>query len=349
MKSNVSKQGLQAEMLYGDDSKVGLKEFVTSPRFKEKPISSGHSTTYWLGLTIDHERLFDALQDEWLRPIPPANGLLVAINSYADDKDATEQEYLVRLRIKLNLDKLPKLTVAILRDGIWTQCNLNEIENTDTAMYWPGVLPTFAISQLTVSTREESVRLVGMTRHVSNVELPDVPILVDQDWDDVWNSTLSPPENSYALKTPAEEDSLRGAIAMALWAVPRIDPWLDLLKSCFSNDRSTLSDLAADVAAEWWSIPPWGKWSVEHQPSDDQESLWWAANETFRKRLASESVRPRETAELIAKAAIRRVSATEKDNVNAWLNETRRIYAPKKQFKWTSGRPVLWGRQYSLS
>ena len=34
--------------------------------------------TLWLGLVTDHRRLFDALQDGWLRPLEPLAGVLLA-------------------------------------------------------------------------------------------------------------------------------------------------------------------------------------------------------------------------------------------------------------------------------
>ena len=130
-----------------------------------------------------------------------------------------------------------------------------ELESTDEALYWPGPLPAFAISRISVSTEEERRRLIGIAAAVSNVDLTASPLQVDSSSemkiDDAPSEVLRP------LIVPEDEDAIHGALSMALWAVPRIGPWLDLLVACLASDPAGLSRTADAVGAEWWRSPPW--------------------------------------------------------------------------------------------
>ena len=58
---------------------------------------------------------------------------------------------------------------------------IGEFEATDAALYWPGALPAFAFSGISVSTEEERQRLEGMAQNVSNVDLTATSLGVDAD------------------------------------------------------------------------------------------------------------------------------------------------------------------------
>lgn len=112
-----------------------------------------------------------------------------------------------------------------------------------------------------VASEEERARLVGLARQVSNVPLP--PVVV--------RATLEPaatapaaavPEwhgEEHAVRFPAAYDSIRGAAAMCWWAVPRVDPWLDLLCASFGTDGALLRSRAEAVHATWWTRAPWSQ------------------------------------------------------------------------------------------
>lgn len=280
----------------------------------------------WLGLSTDNRRLFDALQDGWLRPLQSDPGLLVGVGAYARDESAVQISHRIPVRIRLNVAKLPALEVAVFRRGEWMRSNLGQVALSDaTLLSWPGVLPTFAISELAVSTEEERTRLIGLARHFSNIDMPDVPIAVRVGDDEVDRPPTAPPPTACWLTIPPHEDAIRGAMNMAFWAVPRIDPWLAILTESLSFDHTRLPDLADDVNASWWQFPPWAQFSGEAKPSGLQDCLWLATVEIFSTHPVNRGLRVRELADEIASGTLRYGGSAYKNETATWLQSTHRI------------------------
>ena len=185
-------------------------------------------------------------------------------------------------RVKLDRKALPALDVAVFRDGRWTTAAIQDIRPSDQTVYWPGVLPTFAVSQLTVSTEEERSRLLQMTRITSNLDLREVPVYVGAATDEILEPSISPPELAPQLKVPDSEDAIHGALSMAVWGVPRIAPWMDLLIASLGSHRERLAVSAQAVEAPWWRFPPWRHSTDVGCLSCPQECLWLAAIDVFR-------------------------------------------------------------------
>ena len=287
----------------------------------------------WLGLVTDHRRLFDALQDGWLRPLDQPAGILVGIGRYASERNTTSASHPVLVRMKLDVAKLPDLEVDVFREGRWTPSRLNALESSDEVLHWPGALPTFAISDLLVSTGEERVRLTGMARRISNVELPEDVVGIDVEC----GKTIEPDvplsgiEVLTKIDVPGGEDAIHGAMSMAMWAVPRIDPWLDLLVASLDPERTRLPDLAGKVEAGWWRFPPWRRRLDKPQPLNLHDSslddcLWLASLDVFSRRPDESRVGPRELAERIADTASRFDRAAKHGGgISTWLRATCRI------------------------
>ena len=277
---------------------------------------------------MDHRRLFDALQDGWLRPLEPSAGVLVGIGKYASEQSSASASHPISVRMKLDVAKLPTLDVNALRGGRWTSSHLDALESSDEALYWPGVLPTFAVSDLLVSTEEERVRLTGMARRVSNVELPEEMVRVDAGSGDTFDLDVPLPEVPPRLDVPSGEDAIHGAMSMAVWAVPRIDPWLDVLTASMASDQTRLPDMAAKVDAKWWQFPPWRWRSDNSQPLNLHDSslddrLWLASLDVFSRRPDESRAGPHELAEQIADAASRFDRPVKVDDgVSVWLRAT---------------------------
>ena len=284
--------------------------------------------TLWLGLVTDHRRLFDALQDGWLRPLEPLAGVLLGVGKYAPERRPVSASHPILVRMKLDVSKLPALDANVFREGRWTPAHLNALESSDKALYWPGVLPTFAISDLLVSTEEERVRLRGMARRVSNVELPEEVVRIDTGSGETFELDVPLPEVPSKLDVPGGEDAIHGAMTMAVWAIPRIDPWLAVLTASLASDRTRLPELAAKVEARWWRFPPWIRPSDDLRPLDLHDPrlndcLWLASVDVFRRRATENRVGPREFAEQIADAASRFDRAAKFDEeISAWLRAT---------------------------
>lgn len=282
---------------------MGSEDLTSVPQYKKM---FDVQASRWLGLAIaDHRRLLEALQDDWLLPSSGA-GFFLGIGTYAKEQDVAKSKHPISIRIKLDVTKLPELEVLVLRDEQWTKnLSLSAIAQTDTALYWPGALPTFAISGLAVGSEEERVRLTGLAGSFSNVELPDVLLTVCAVDETI--ALPTPPEKPSTLTIPREVDPLRGAMSMAAWAVPKIQPWLDLLVKGLANYRNSDSDsqqlaqLANKVEACWWRFLPWVRQS-DAQPENLHDRFWLAALNVFRARSLDGGAPPRELATQIAKA-----------------------------------------------
>lgn len=120
---------------------------------------------------------------------------------------------------------------------------------------------------------------------------------------------------------PETYDAMRGAVCMALWAVPRIDPWLDLLTETLSIRPQRLSDAAKAVDASWWRFPPWMR-STDASPSGPQEHLWLAASTVFK---SANCGRASDTVDSIAGLACRGASKDGTRFIGEWRTTTHRV------------------------
>lgn len=297
-------------------------------------------TDRWLGMEISHRRLFDALQSGWLQPHASQAGHLLADRAFLREPDGAAGSYPIRLRIKLNAAKLPEMRIRRRRPRI---------------LFWPGALPTFAISELAVRTEEERVRLTSLAASFSNIELPAEPTVAPSDRcidpnglkperlpaSDTPGAHRKPKHQRPRSEQPPERgipdtvDAQQGAMSMAIWAVPRMAPWLDLLvASLDGNDK--LQTTADKVDAPWCAAPPWAQDAKQRTSNlgDSQELLWRATGMVFAA--ASADTPGRELAEEIAQ------EARSCPETAAWLESTRRILRAESTIEldqWQS-RPV---------
>ena len=272
----------------------------------------------WFGLVTDHRRLFDALEDGWLRPLPSRIGSILGINAYLREYDEVDGNR-IPVRIQLDARRLPDATVVVFRRDQWQTMSLSQVSRTDVAVSWPGVLPLFTAPKLTVLSEERRVRLLGMGKRISNIEIPDVSVNCNDE--ETLPPLISPPNVGRALVVPAAEDAVRGAMSMALWAVPHIDPWMNVLTGGLSSDFKRLRKFAAEVDAKWWRFPPWVR-SSDTDPDNVQERLWLAAVDVLG---STDRTRPRDAADRIAAEASKGGSANDESVVEVWRCETQAI------------------------
>ena len=297
----------------------------------------------WLGLTITHRRLFDALQCEWLLPAHTDPGTLLGVGRYVTAPNvAPTGGHPIPIRLKLDATKLPALEVPVLRGQTWMTSRLDALDPSDTALHWPGPLPVFTIVGLAVSTAEERARLVGLADGVSTVELPTgVMVGGDSPDDEDFEPGRPPPDTICAFTLPSDEDAIHGAMSMALWAVPHIEPWLDLLTASLAADRTGLPDRAKAVGASWWRFPPWAP-PPDAPPPDPQEALWLTAVDVFRRRTTADRMKPAELAEVIANRVSRSGLVGTREAASAWLRATRESLRAERaiQLEGWKTRPV---------
>lgn len=279
----------------------------------------------WLGLAIDNRRLFDALQEGWLRP-RCSWGQAVGVGAYAEDGPLPDGGHPIRVHARVDRAKLPDIEIDVLRGDDWRPCRLDQLEPADHALYWPGALPAFAISEIAVSNEEQRARLVGMAGRASNLALSEELVRVDSRAGARVDVRRPPNERTTGIGIPDDLDAIHGAVSMAVWGVPRIDLWLDLLAASLGPRRMGVAGLAAKVDATWWGVPPW-----EQRPDDVgrrglQDRLWWAAAEVFRGQASGARVDSRELAMRIHEEVLRgRAGGDSRGETTAWLDATTRM------------------------
>ena len=295
----------------------------------------------WMGIALDHRRLFDALQDGWLRPLPERSGVLIGIGAYAIEHCRASSGHPIFVRIRLEPTKLPILDVEIRRRERWESSPLAQLAPSDEKFYWEGAVPTFAFSEFLVANEEERIRLTGLARQIANVDLPEASIRVGPVSDEDIGSDTSLPDVASRLVVPSDEDAIRGAMTMAIWAVPRIEPWLDILTASLSHDRGRLPELTEKVDAGWWRFPPWVP-SYGTQPRNRQESLWLAAIDVFRATPTEVRAGSRELAERIAHAMPRFECHGDAPQMSSWLETTLNVLRASSTIRFDDwqARPV---------
>ncbi len=283
----------------------------------------------WLGIVIDHHRLFDGLAAGWLFP-SIGSGFLVGVGAYAANGRAPESGHRMQVFVRFGRATLPEIEVPVFAADGWTQRTLERVGGTDRFLFWPGALPTFGITGLLVATNDQGARLAALARQVSNVELPVEPQVVDIPEDDSAPPALPDGGVAGASEAPAavssernrsEADAAHGAMSLAVWAVPRNDRWFDLLTATLSSDRTRRSVAAACVDAPWWEFPPWTP-PPETVVCEGETALWLGALEVLERR-AGETEDAERVAGKIA-AVARRRGATERRMAD-WLESTRAV------------------------
>ena len=270
----------------------------------------------WLGIETDHRRLLEAGQAEWLHP--PSAGLSLGRGCFVSDLGQAATPNAIRVRLVFDAKKLPLFDTARSDSGPIVEGSESE---TETVVGWLAPMPLYAVTRMEVSSCEEKTRLLALVREFSNVTLPEVGL-------DVGNTkAIDVPSRSSGksnLELPDSLDAIQGAMAMAAWAVPRVEPWIEALQWALNHDADRARRQVAGLAASWLRFP----WCDDLAPSMDdwKAGLWSAAISTLRSPKSS-GKSPAHLADDIAKSACsgRACEATEE-----WLGRTRRIIAAEE-------------------
>ena len=280
----------------------------------------------WLGLILDHCALCEALQDDWLRPLEGKLGHDLGVRAFARGTPQPTDGHRIFVRVKFDSERLPR--IPVYRGGAdgWKTSSINSNELDDEVVFWPGPLPTFAITELLTESEEQTSRLASIVRQVSNISLPVVP-RVARSTENVTIHLVEPPADIVGgIELPPGMDAVRGAMAMAMWAVPRIDPWLDVLcESLGSNQVRDSLTAAMDLCSPWWTSPPWFGTSRSRSDGSLQERLWLSATRTFQCARTNSLATGTDMIFRIAAEANQDLSDEESTHLQDWIQETSKV------------------------
>ncbi|MBI6856224.1 alpha-ketoglutarate-dependent dioxygenase AlkB [Pseudomonas cichorii] len=264
-----------------------------------------------LALSFDHRAWLSFLADEWYVPAnEPA--LYLGVNKPLEQK---LQEDRIAVTTWFDPELLPNIKVLRYRKS-WENGFLDL--QKDKKVCWPSALPLFAVSHFCVKSESDKERLIAMVHGFSNIALPEQPIYVTNDSTQAFNPPKKLP--SSPVFPPHQWNALRGAAAMAVWAIPTIDPWLDVL--CDSLSEHQTPELLNALDAPWLTHLPWHKSS---QPTymTPAIALWHAMIETLSEVNVREAWRPADLLETICDKA--RCSAIEPGALDDLLLQTSAI------------------------
>ena len=277
----------------------------------------------WLGLETSHRRLFDAGQDGWLRPRPGRCFVLGHERFVSEEFPAGRN--VVPVRLAFDVSRLPF-------PGALTHLEGGAAGNDDggepRTVFWRAPIPLFAVKTIETPTDEQKTRLLAMADQLSNVSLPDTAVAVTDFAVDAPPTGVSATWETQSLELPEELDAIQGAMAMAVWAVPHVEPWIEILQQALNRDAAGVAAGIGRLDAQWLQLP----WLVDNpsgparDDADDLESLWRAALHCVRWS-TREGESPAALAERIAEAA---GLGGKHRSAETWLERTRRIVAAEE-------------------
>ena len=292
-----------------------------NPPSQDSGAGSDRRLPSWLGLVTNNRRLFEASQDGWLRPLA-GSGFLLGHESFVSEEFSTGGN-VIPVRLAFDVDKLP---FPDARKDLEPGAMENGDRDEPRVVPWRAPIPLYAVKTVEVPSIEQKTRLVAIADQTSNVCLPDREVTV-RDFA-LHSPSASGPDipESPSLELPGTLNAVQGAMAMAVWAVPHIEPWIEVLRQALDRDAAGVAEGTGRLDAQWLHIP----WLVRdlsgpaRDDADDQERLWRAALSCMQWSTAGDES-PAALAERIAQAACL-------DRTNPWLDRTRRIVAADETF-----------------
>jgi len=243
-----------------------------------------------LAIALSHRQWLRFLSEEWL--FPDTGGWLVLgldspINASAD-------QGIMTIAAWFDPAKLPSVEVPVRQDGTWSTRSLAGIDGVD-AIAWDGPLPLFAVERFTIGDKDARAHLMAMARNFADMELPIQPIAVEP----VRSVCISAPPNIGSThNSDSDWNRCRGAASMALWGVPAMGPWIDVLRD-WLNDTNAFATATA-VGAPWLSVPPW---AADAGRGVETSKLWSAILGELSQAGPIKEFRPRDILEGIASRA----------------------------------------------
>lgn len=216
------------------------------------------------GVVLDQQEFLQFLSEEWLHP-SSLNWLVLGTS----DACAVRTPHDAAVAIWFDVQKLPDATVLVWRKGTWCEKNSRSLQRDDGLVAWSGPLPLFAVDHFEVKSESIRVQILALARNFTDMTMPTQSIAVRE------ISYVAPPiqlpPGSTTWLPPKHWDAVRGAAAMAAYAVPAIDPWVDLF--CQALHDGEAAESAESLHAPWLKVP---LWSYDISEREDLPALWRA-------------------------------------------------------------------------
>lgn len=195
-----------------------------------------------LGLLLDQREWLELLADEWWLASATDRIVRLGVNTplrlpFPQDRSA--------VTAWIDPGRLPPIDVFTFRGGQWVEISLRDITAADQEIAWPGPIPLFAVSTFSVATTTDRARVLAMAKGFSNLEVPSQRIDIEP-----LHGVPPAAQQSPAipiLQPPHAWNALRGAAAMAVWSVPAIPPWLDVLRDSLADPSEGAAALRVDA------------------------------------------------------------------------------------------------------
>ena len=277
--------------------------------------------TDWFGLVTSHRRLFDACQDGWLRPLTDSSVFL-------EDKGFVSEPFpdgknVIPVQLTFDVGKLP--FSGTLEHEV---CDTAENDHgaKSRRVRWCAPIPMHAVWQVKVAHFEHRDRLLAMASQLSNVSLPVAEVDVT---DFVVPSTIEDDpvsEEVQGLELPGTLNAVQGAMAMAVWSIPPVQAWIEILQRSLNLDVTGADGGLRSLGVQWL-IAPWlvpDRLTPACCEDGIQKHLWQAALRCMQWNAAGSSS-PGTNAERIAKDAC--LDGANLKKVDAWLDQTQRLFS----------------------
>ena len=289
-----------------------------SPPSQDPIADTDRTLPSWLGLVTSHRRLFEASQDGWLRP-SSRSCFLLGPESFVSEEFSAGR-HIIPVRLAFDVDKLP---FPDARKDLARGAAGNDDGGEPRVVHWPAPIPLYAVKKVEVSSTEQRARLLAMAGQLSNVSLPGTEVAVSDSAAHSPTAVAPLTPNTPLLELPGNLNAVQGAMALAVWAVPRVEPWIEVLVQALNLDATGVAEGIRRLDARWLQLP-WLARDMSgpaREDASEQEGLWRAALSCMRWP-AAEGKSSGALAESIAQAAC--LDGTNR-TAETWLDRTRRI------------------------
>lgn len=223
-----------------------------------------------LGLTVSLDGFLTFLAEEWL---PLSEGSLFMLG--VDAGCSTGPVDTDSVTVWFDPTELPATTVMVWRGREWHEASMRSWTPDDNVVAVACHLPLFAVHHFSVESESIRMKLLAFSRSFADISVPVQPFEV------ALPRHVEPPAEkpnlSIRWQPPENWNALRGAAATAAFAVPAIDPWVELLCQ-WLRDGVADPELTDRLGVPWLRAAPW---TEAEEVRNLLPGLWRAAVEVF--------------------------------------------------------------------